>query len=67
MYQGWLVVLSPAIAPVTGVPAPPATPADCSTVGKVMGWPWLSLRLRLIQYDQPALLLPMEALVFQLR
>ena len=55
------------MAPVTGVPAPPATPADCSTVGKVMGWPWLSLRLRLIQYDQSPLLLPMEALVFQLR
>ena len=32
-----------------------------------MGWPWLSLRLRLIQYDQSPLLLPMDALVFQLR
>ena len=54
------------MAPLTGVPFVPAAPADCSTNGKVSGWLLLSVWLRLIQNDQGPLLLPMEALLFQL-
>ena len=65
-YQGWLFTLLPVAAPVTGVPAEPGLPADCSAVTKVCGGPSLPVRFRCSHHDQSPLLLPSDALVFQL-
>ncbi|MNV96215.1 hypothetical protein D3C71_1911950 [compost metagenome] len=61
-YQGWLLRLSPGTAPVTGVPALPTVPADTRRVGKVSGWPSLSVLLKLRNQDQSPFLLPTDAL-----
>ena len=65
--QGWLALLLPSTAPVTGVPALPGVPLLSSRVVKVSGWPWLSAWLTLSSHENRPTLSPSEALVSHAR
>ncbi|MFG5411051.1 hypothetical protein ABXN37_26760 [Piscinibacter sakaiensis] len=65
--QGWPALFASSAAPVTGVPALPATPFERSRVAKVSGWPSLSLRLRFSHHDSAPARSPSAALACQAR
>ena len=54
-YHGTLALLGSRVAPLTRVPALPSVPVDATRVGKVNGWPWLSVRLALMNQNQSPL------------
>ena len=60
--QSRLAGLRSAIAPVTGLPALPATPADTSLSANVIGWPALSSRDTSTHQDQAPCRSPIDAL-----
>jgi len=64
-YQGLLLLSLSSTAPVTTVPGTAVVavePVLTSLVGKVSGWPSLSVRFRLNHHEKPPSRLPSEAL-----